>query len=281
MGASAIGENDMFTRRSFGALALITALGIGSVAGQESAVVVLRSGERVNGSIVDMGARGYQVRVNGTDRWITRGQVAAISFGGDVTDAQFDVVSSGNAVIVLRNGQRVAGELYDISGTTPLKLTLRNNNGERVINSSEVARIIFARPTAAVAAPVDPGAGGGPGVIVAADQQWISTGITVLRGQTVQFQSTGQVRISGDQRDLASVNGSLNQRYAPNSPLPQFLAGALIGRVGNGMPFAIGSQTSVEMLNAGILYLAVNDDSQGDNAGHFNVIVTPVGRTRR
>ncbi|MDQ3171004.1 MAG: hypothetical protein M3Q55_12770 [Acidobacteriota bacterium] len=273
----------MFTRRSFGALALITALGIGSVAAQESAVVVLRSGERVNGSIIDMGARGYQVRVNGTDRWITGGQIAAISFGGDVTDAQFDVVSSGNAVIVLRNGQRVTGELYDISGTTPLKLTLRNNNGEREINSSEVARIIFARPTAAgaVAAPVDPGAGAGPGVVVAADQQWISTGITVRRGQTVQFQSTGQVRISGDQRDLANINGSLNQRYAPNSPLPQFLAGALIGRVGNGTPFAVGSQTSVEMPDAGILYLAVNDDSQGDNAGHFNVIVTPVGRTRR
>ena len=271
----------MFTRKFFGAFALLTALGIGSVAAQESAVVVLRSGERVNGSIVDMGARGYQVRVNGNDRWITRGQIAAISFGGDVTDAQFDVVSSGNAVIVLRNGQRVTGELYDISGTTPLKLTLRNNNGEREINSSEVARIIFARPAAGVAAPVDPGAGAGPGVIVAADQQWSSTGITVSRAQTVQFQSTGQVRISGDQRDLASVNGSLKQRYAPNSPLPQFLAGALIGRVGNGTPFAIGSQTSVEMPASGILYLAVNDDSQGDNAGHFNVIVTPVGRTRR
>ena len=271
----------MFTRRFFGALALITALGIGSVAAQESAVVVLRSGERVNGSIVDMGARGYQVRVNGNDRWISQGQIAAISFRGDVTDAQFDVVSSGNAVVVLRNGQRVTGEVYDVSGTTPLKITLRNNNGEREINSNEVARIIFARPRAAAVDTPDDAAGAGPGVIVAANQQWVSTGITVSRGQTVQFQSSGQVRLSADQRDLASINGSLNQRYAPNSPLPQFLAGALIGRIGNGAPFAIGSQTSIEMPSAGILYLGVNDDGPGDNAGHFNVIVTPIGRARR
>lgn len=271
----------MFTRRFFGAFALITALGVGSAAAQESAVVVLRSGERVNGSIVDKGARGYQVRVNGADRWITEGQIAAISFGGDVTDAQFDVVSSGNTVFVLRNGQRVTGDLYDIGGTTPLKLTLRTANGERELNSNEVARIIFARPRAAVETPADPGAGAGPGVIVAANQQWVSTGITVGRGQTVQFESTGQVRLSADQRDLASVNGSLNQRYAAGSPLPQFLAGALIGRIGNGQPFAIGSQTSVEMSSAGILYLGVNDDGPSDNAGHFNVIVTPVGRARR
>ena len=270
----------MFTRKFFGAFALIAILGIGSAAAQESAVVVLRSGERINGSIVDMGARGFQVTVNGNDRWITQGQIAAISFGGDVTDAQFNVASAGNAVVVLRNGQRVTGELYDISGTTPLKLTLRNNNGEREINSNQVARIIFARPRA-VAAPVDPGAGAGPGVIVAANQQWVSTGITVRRSQTVQFQSTGQVRISGDQRDLASINGSLNQRYAAGSPLPQFLAGALIGRIGNGEPFAVGNQTSIEMPAAGILYLGVNDDSPSDNAGHFNVIVTPIGRTRR
>jgi hypothetical protein len=274
----------MVTRKFFGAFALITALGAGSIAAQESAVVVLRSGERVNGSIVDMGARGYQVRVNGNDRWITQGQVAAISFRGDVSDAQFDVASAGTAVVVLRNGQRVNGEVYDISGTTPLKITLRNNNGEREINSNEVARIIFARPraaTPATPAPADPGTGGGPGVVVAANQQWVSSGVTVRRGQTVQFQSTGQVRISGDQRDLASINGSLNQRYAAGSPLPQFLAGALIGRVGNGQAFPIGSQTSVEMPETGILYLGVNDDSPSDNAGHFSVVVTPVGRSRR
>ena len=266
----------MFTRRILSALALLLVFGVGSAVAQESAVIVLRSGERITGSLVDLNARGYQVQVNGTDRWIAPGDVAGISFGGDITDAEFEVATQGNAIIVLRSGQHVTGELYDIGGTTPLRLTVRNNNGERLIHSSDVARIIFTRPAAVTPTP---GAGGGPGLVVAANRQWTPTNITVRRGETVTFQSTGQIRISGDQSDLASVNGSLNQRYAAGAPLPQFLAGALIGRIGNGQPFAIGSQTSIAMPASGILYLGINDDNVSDNAGHFNVEVTR--RSRR
>lgn len=271
----------MLTRKFFGALGLVATLGLGTVAAQQSAVVVLRSGERVNGSLIDMGARGFQVSVNGNDRWIAAGQVAAISFTGNVTDAQFNLASAGTTVLVLRNGQRVTGELYDIGGRSPLNITMRNNSGEREFSSSEVARIIFAKPRAAAQDDDDDAAGGGPGVIVAANQQWVSTGVTVTRGQTVQFQSSGQVRLSGERSDLASIDGSATQRYAAGSPMPRVLAGALIGRIGNSAPFAIGSQTSVQMPAAGILYLGVNDNSPGDNEGHFNVIVTPQGRSRR
>lgn len=272
----------MFTRKFFGALGLVATIGLGSVAAQESAVVILRSGERVTGSVIDLGARGYQVNVNGTDRWITQGDIAAISFTGDLADADWAAVSAGTAVVVLRNGQMVVGELYDIGGTTPLRLTMRTSSGEREIMSNEVARVVFARPAAAAAvADTATGTGGGAGITVAANQQWVSTGITVGRNQTVQFQSTGEVRLSGEQADLASINGSATQRYAAGSPLPRVLAGALIGRVGNGAPFAIGSQTSVQMPAAGILYLGVNDNAPNDNEGHFNVVVTPVGRVRR
>lgn len=270
----------MFTRKFFGALGLVATIGLGSVAAQESAVVILRSGERVTGSVIDLGARGYQINVNGTDRWITQGDIAAISFTGDLAEADWNAVAAGTAV-VLRNGQTVSGELYDIGGTTPLRLTLRTSSGEREIMSNEVARVVFARPGTVVAPAVTGTAGGGGAIVVAANQQWVSTGITVGRNQTVQFQSSGEVRLSGEQADLASVNGSATQRYAAGAPLPRVLAGALIGRVGNGAPFAIGSQTSVVMPAAGILYLGVNDNSPNDNEGHFNVVVTPVGRARR
>lgn len=272
----------MFTRRFVGALAVFTAIGLGTVAAQQSAVIVMRSGERLNATLVDLNASGYQVQVRGSNRSINPGDVAAISFTGDVSDAQFNVVSPGNAVVVLRNGQRITGELYDIGGTSPLRITIRNSNGERDVHSNEVARIIFARPSNA-AQPSDPdtGGGGGGGLTVAGNRQWTPTNITVRRGETVRFTSTGQIRLSGDQRDLASVNGSLNQRYAPGSPLPQFLAGALIGRIGNGAPFAIGGQTTVEMPAAGMLYLGINDDNVSDNAGHFNVTVEVTQRRRR
>jgi len=45
----------------------------------------------------------------------------------------------------------------------------------------------------------------------------------------------------------------------------------LIGRVGNGQPFAIGAETDVTMPASGRLYLGVNDDYVRDNTGDFIV----------
>jgi len=266
------------TRRIFGALALVTTLGAGLATAQESAIVVLRSGERITGSVVDLSGRGFQINVNGTERWIGPGDVAAISFTGDLSDADWNAASAGTAVFVLRNGQTVTGELFDIGGTTPLRLTVRQSGGDRDLMSNEVARIIWARP-ATVAPATSVTAGGGPGVVVPGNQQWVSSGLTVRRGEVLTFQSTGEVRLSGDPNDVAGVAGARNQRYAGASPLPQNFAGALIGRVGNGAPFAIGDQTSIAMPAAGVLWLGINDDVVADNAGQFNVVITR--RTRR
>ena len=267
------------TRRIVGALALVSTLGLGAaLSAQESAIVVLRSGERVSGSLVDLNAQGFLVRVNGNDRWIGPGDVAAISFTGDVADADWNAVSAGTAVFVLRNGQTITGELFDIGGTTPLRLTLRGGSGDRDLLSNEVARIIWARP-ANVTGTTGQVAGGGPGVVVPGNQQWVSTGINVRRGEVVTFQSTGEVRLSNDGGDLSGVAGSRRQRYAPGSPMPQHFAGALIGRIGNGAPFPIGDQTSIPMPASGMLWLGINDDSIGDNAGQYNVVISR--RTRR
>src|SRR5690606_6653592 len=128
----------MFTRRFVGALAVFTAIGLGTVAAQQSAVIVMRSGERLNATLVDLSATGYQVRVRRSPRSINHGDVAAISFTGDGSDAQLNVVSPGNAVVVPRTGQRITGELCDIGGTSPLRITIRNSNGERDVHSNEV-----------------------------------------------------------------------------------------------------------------------------------------------
>lgn len=268
------------TRRIFGALALVSTLGLGTLmAAQESAIVVLRSGERVSGSVVDLNAQGLQVRVNGNDRWIGPGDIAAISFTGDLSDADWNAVSAGTAVFVLRNGQTVTGELFDIGGTTPLRLSIRGGSGDRDIMSNEVARIIWARPANVATVNTPVATGGGPGVVVPGNQQWVSSGITVRRGEVVTFQSTGEVRLSNDANDLAGVAGARSQRHAAGSPMPQHFAGALIGRVGNGAPFPIGDQTSLPMPANGVLWLGINDDVVSDNAGQFNVVVTR--RSRR
>jgi hypothetical protein len=267
------------TRRIFGALALVTTLGLGTAAAQESAVVVLRSGERVNGSVVDFNAQGLQVRINGNDRWIAPGDLAAISFVGDVADADWAPAGSGT-IFVLRNGQTLNGELFDIGGTTPLRITVRGSNGDRDVMSNEIARITWARPSnlPPQVVAVDPGVGGGPGVVVPANQQWVSSGITVTRGQTVSFRSTGEIRLSPDANDMAGVSGARSGRSAPGAPLPNIPAGALIGRIGNGAPFAIGDQRSIQMPGSGVLWLGINDDGVGDNAGQFTVVI---GRRNR
>ena len=69
--------------------------------------------------------------------------------------------------------------------------------------------------------------------------------------------------------------------FAPGAPLPRALAGALLGRIGSGQPFAIGNLTSVVMPADGELFLGVNDDGLNDNSGQFTVTVTAAARANR
>lgn len=246
---------------------------------QENATLVLRSGERISGQLVDMNASGFQLKVNGQDRNVTPGDVAIIEFGsGNMTDADWAKVNDGQHVAWLKNGQTVSGQLFDIGGTSPLRLTFKTSSGDRDLTSSEVSRIVLARTSNAPAATTGSTQGGGAGITVSARQQWTSTGITVRRGQTITLNTTGEVKLGPDANDVATAAGSQAGRYAQNAPLPGTLAGALIGKIGvNGTPFGIGTQTSVPMPAAGVLFLGVNDDDLNNNDGEFRVQITTTG----
>ena len=217
--------------------------------------------------------------MNGADRLIAQNDVADIDFvGGDMSDADW-AKFTGPTVVVLKNGQTVNGSLYDIGGTSPLKLTIRTAEGDREMASTEVARIIMARPENAVATsgtnpavsstPAVPGA-----IAVMANQPWTSTGLNVRKGQTLTFSTTGQVQLSTDTNDIADANGSKNARTIANGLVKNGLAGGLIGRIGpNGTPFGIGGATTIVAPASGILYLGVNDDQYADNQGSFQVVV--------
>jgi hypothetical protein len=118
-------------------------------------------------------------------------------------------------------------------------------------------------------------------VQVPANQQWTATNFTVRNGDRIQFSGTGEIQLSVDPEDRASVAGSLKGRLAPGSPAPRYLAGALIGRVGGGRPFPIGDQTSaLPMSGNGPLWLGVNDDQVHDNSGSFTVTFRLIRRGR-
>jgi PA-IL-like protein len=245
---------------------------------QENATITLRSGEQLTAQLVDLGGVGFTVRVNGQERHIPQNDVAVIDFTGGSIDWNG---YNGNQQVVFRNGQTIDAQLYDIGGTTPLKLTLKTPSGEREVSSSEVARIILARPSNASAVPTTgmstlPATVVGPNggsIAVPANQQWVPTGLTVRKGDQLTITATGEVQLSTDSSDTANPSGSTKARYAQNAPLPATLAGALIGRIGNGKPFGIGSNATFMAPDTGQLFLGVNDDGMGDNQGAFQVTI--------
>ena len=263
--------------RTISRLAAVVAFAAALVVPAQAAVdatFVLRSGERISGSLVDFSARGVTARVGGDTRTIPAGDLAVIDFtnAGSFPATETSRVGGGVHALVLRDGSVILGRLSDVGGANPLRISFVADGATRNFNSNEVARIHFARAN-------DPaGSGGGgnlqPGtgqIRVPATSDWVSTGRFVRQGQQVTIRSSGQVRLNSDGSNIASPAGSLRGSYTPGAPLPNALMGALIGRVGNSAPFGIGDQSSFTAPASGMLFLRVNDDNLSDNAGGFAV----------
>jgi len=260
----------------------VAALPLSGVAlAQESATITMRSGDKVSGELMDLSGVGFTVKVNGTERQIPTNDVAVIDFGGSsMGDADWSKVPGNRPMVLLKNGETVNGRLVDIGGSSPLRLTLQTRSGNRDVSSSEVSHIILARPSNAPASTSSSSQSSnanlapatGSGLTISPRQAWTATGITVRKGESIHFNATGEVQLSGDSNDVATPFGSKSGRKAANAPLPNVLAGALIGRIGaSGQAFAIGSGVSVPMPEAGQLFLGVNDDGFDDNRGEFRV----------
>ena len=114
-------------------------------------------------------------------------------------------------------------------------------------------------------------------VVVPGNVEWTNTMLTVKRGQILRFDSSGEIRLSFDGNDVAHASGAAGSRSSDKAPIPTTPAGALIGRIGKGRPFAIGNATAgLNMPDNGRLFLGINDDHVDDNSGNFVVkISTP------
>lgn len=108
---------------------------------------------------------------------------------------------------------------------------------------------------------------------VSATDRWTDTGLTVRAGDSISIEANGSIQMSGNRRDTAAPAGS--DRSAPGALVSNAPAGMLIGRIGNGAPFAIGARRTIARApTSGRLFLGVNDDYLGDNAGQFEAMVT-------
>ncbi len=281
------------------AIALATA---GVAGAQEQATVLKRDGTRVSGRFEawNRNTNTLYVRVSqGDQRVVPFGDAAVVEVAGNADNlpaGEIEAARGGDHVLVLRNGEVIRGRLLNIEGgegsgkeDEPRVLSFKPSDGaERRARFNDVRRLYLgnfpaslgphtpASTPAASEAPLPAGA-----VRVPANAGWVSTNVTLRRTDRMQFSAEGQVRLSGDADDKASPAGSLRGRYAPNAPAPTLLAGALIGRLGNGPAFAIGDQTeALPVPGDGVLFLAVNDDQTSDNDGAF-VVTIRVVRGRR
>jgi hypothetical protein len=267
------------------------ALGVNAAEAQVTGTVVLKSGEKHTGHNIGyrMDRREVSVRTSQhQEPRVNVDQVAYIDFGG-APAVQVSLTGQQEAV-VLRDGNVIRGQVIEVGHqnpadeSTPFNVIVRTEAGEeRRIPGNQVARVYFAGGTQAVGtageAQLEPATG--DGIRVPANQQWTATGVTVRQGERIRFQTTGQIQLSNDPKDIAASAGSLITRKAANAPLPGNLAGALIGRIGAaGQPFAIGDQTEVAMPAAGQLFLGINDDVVNDNRGEFRVEIRRAGARR-
>lgn len=262
---------------------------------EHRATVLLRNGDRVAGVLEDVENNTVYVRVSQNDqRKLNVSEVALIDFAGGATglpDTELSVARGSNHLVLLRGGRSVQGQFVDIRGGEeggagePHSLIFRTTDGsEQTLALDNVSRVYFGNfPTSTVAdsAPApstsDPVPAGA--VRVPGNTTWVATPHTVRRGDRVTFSASGQVQLSESADDVAQAAGSLKQRYAQGSPLPQNFAGALIAKVGNSAPFPIGNITTpITMPADGQLYLGINDDEVSDNRGEF---IVQIMRARR
>jgi len=272
---------------------------------EHRATVLMRNGDRVSGSLEDVENGVVFVRVSLNDqRKIGVGDVALIDFVGGASglpDTETSVARGGNHVALLRDGSSWQGQFVDIRGGEenangdPHALIFRTSNGEeRRVALDGVSRLYMGNFPAgtnesnAAAAPSQPPAVTSAGPIpagalrVPGNATWVATPLSVRKGDRVTFNVTGQVQLSDDATDTAHSAGSLRQRRATGSPLPQHFAGALIAKIGNSAPFPIGDNSApITMPADGQLYLGINDDEVSDNRGELVVQMSHQRGSRR
>ena len=259
--------------------ATIFVIGPTVLSAQERATLLMRSGDRITGQLIDMAGVGFTVVVAGDERQVPLDDVAEIEFGdqphpvGDAGQAGARSGTENQPAVWLRTGDVIEGQLYDIDGSRPLRITLRTSTGERQFSSAEIRKIVLAAsaPTAGTSGRTQSETP--TGIDVPGNASWVPTGVAVRRGEVLAFSVTGQIQLSGDAEDIASAAGARSQRTASDAPLPDVPSGALIAKIGDGAPFAIADSTSATMPAAGQLFLGVNDSRPADNTGAFRVSI--------
>jgi hypothetical protein len=111
-------------------------------------------------------------------------------------------------------------------------------------------------------------------VHVPAKQPWTATGITLAKGDQLRVQASGKVAMDTD--GLFTTPDGLKTFTDLRSVLPGGPLGGLVGRIGTGAVFFIGSEKTFPARDAGELFLGINESVNRpavffDNSGEWTV----------
>jgi len=116
-------------------------------------------------------------------------------------------------------------------------------------------------------------------VMVSAQSDWVDTGIDLRVNDIINVTATGRIFYAPNSDQFADPNGATGRPATPAAPIPYQDIGALIGKIGDGAPFAVGSSlANFRAATGGRLRLRVNDDMLTDNRGQFRATVTVTRR---
>lgn len=133
---------------------------------------------------------------------------------------------------------------------------------------------------------------GGEGALVLLDgtnDAWLDTGVTLNTGDTVQIVAGGHIDIWPDCEIIDTDIPCETMRFGPNGSdgigpadpsyyLGGVNVGALVGRVGDGDSFFIGTGGEFTASSTGTLQIVMNDTMfMDDNVGRFIVFIRPTG----
>ncbi|MEW6323091.1 MAG: hypothetical protein AB1635_18635 [Acidobacteriota bacterium] len=259
---------------------------------QDQASLLLRDSTTVAGTFEDLANGLVYLRVSLHDqRRIPLGDIVFIDLVNPsprTTRDEIRLAQGPHHLFLFRDNRYEMGQLVTIEGgpgssreDIPRAVVFRGANGQdRRVAWGELARIHLldmAMPATPAPAPPRPATAEAVSgaIMVRADSGWVNTHLTIRRGDRVAFRTTGEVQLARG-GELAGAAGVPSGRTSAGALMPGVPLGALIGRVGAGPPFAIGDQTgALPVPGEGLLFLAVNDDSPGDNSGLFQVVVMP------
>jgi serine/threonine-protein kinase len=121
-----------------------------------------------------------------------------------------------------------------------------------------------------------------PGLTLAGSTQWLDTGVSLNAGDGVGIRASGTIYVNGA-AGPESPAGDPNctqaggPSFASQFPDPEATCYSLIGRIGSGDPFEIGSAAQLAGVSGGELYIEINDNYYPDNSGSWSVRIKKGG----